>query len=92
MKIKKKAVALLAGIMTAMSCGPMASSAVSTDPNGDGALSIADAVYIEQYLLGCFEPSNLSALDVDNNGIISSMDAYRIRLYIAGCRNESGIS
>ena len=91
MKIKRKVAALLAGIMAVVSCGPMTSSAVNADPNGDGKLSIADTVFIQQYLLGCFEPSNLTALDVDNNGVISQMDAYQIQLYLAGYREESGI-
>lgn len=91
MKIKRKAVALLAGIMAAVSCGSITSSAVSADPNGDGELSISDVVFIQQYLLGCFEPSDLSALDVDNNGIIGQMDVKRIQLYLVGYREKSGI-
>ncbi len=37
-----------------------------------------------QYLAGVFEPTDLSALDVDENGIVSLMDAKSVQFYIAG--------
>lgn len=54
-----------------------------SDPDGDGIISINDAVLIETYLSGISEPTNLSALDFDKNGIISKMDSTSVQLYLA---------
>lgn len=54
-----------------------------SDPDGDGIISINDAILIETYLSGISEPTNLSALDFDKNGIISKMDSTSVQLYLA---------
>ncbi|MDE5861191.1 MAG: dockerin type I repeat-containing protein [Ruminococcus sp.] len=88
MKLKKRLASFaVAGIMAVMSCVSLASSAISLkdmDVNGDGTVSLADAVYISQYLNGAFEPTDLTIFDVNKNGIVSPMDAYIIQLYGIG--------
>lgn len=78
MKFKKKAVAFMAGIMTAMSCGTMPSMAANTqrfllgDVNGDGVVSISDSIITNQYILGCFVASGeeLTCMDVNQDYVI----------------------
>lgn len=54
------------------------------DPNGCGGITVADAVYILQYLAGSFEPKDLDQLDINDNGIISELDVDIINMYDAG--------
>ena len=54
------------------------------DPNGDGVLEIADAIYISQYLCGLFNPTDLSQLDVDDNDVVSIVDEIYVQMYEAG--------
>lgn len=54
------------------------------DPNGDGVLTIADATYISQCLLGRYFPQRYSNLDMDNNGLVTEVDALLIFYYDAG--------
>ncbi|MCM1505777.1 MAG: dockerin type I repeat-containing protein [Ruminococcus flavefaciens] len=69
-----------------MSCCSLTSSATykiedSGDVNGDGKVTLADAVCIMQYLCGHHEPTDLNKYDVDQNGVISPMDAYIVQVY-----------
>lgn len=54
------------------------------DLNQDKVVNIADAVYINGYLKGQYEPEDLTALDINQNGLISGMDISYIQFYIAG--------
>ena len=92
MRLRKKVLSfLLSGAMTATAFSAMPASAATTpDPNGDGVIDISDAVYIMQYLVGLFEPTDLSKLDVDGNGLISQMDATYAGLYEIGTLPEKG--
>ncbi len=90
MKIKKKAVALLAGVMTAMSCGSMMSSAATDnfllgDANGDGVINITDSVRINQYILGGFVASGdeLTRMDVNQDCVIDSTDVLMVQYMMA---------
>lgn len=89
MKIKKKAVALLAGVMTAMSCGSMMSSATDKfllgDANGDGVINITDSVRINQYILGGFVASGdeLTRMDVNQDCVIDSTDVLMVQYMMA---------
>ncbi|MCM1314637.1 MAG: dockerin type I repeat-containing protein [Prevotella sp.] len=85
MKLKRKLASfVVAGIMAVMSCSSLTSSAYNYDANGDGKENISDAVYIMQYLCGCFEPTHPEFCDIDGNGVISPMDAYIIQLHVIG--------
>ncbi|MDE6835234.1 MAG: dockerin type I repeat-containing protein [Ruminococcus sp.] len=93
MKLKRKLASfVVAGIMAVMSCGSLVSSAAipykNMDANDDGNVAIGDAVYILQYLSGCFEPTNPERCDVDKNGIISPIDAYIIQYHFLGIEVE----
>lgn len=84
-KFKKLIAGVVAAAISAVCMIPYASSAaVTSDPNGDGSLDIADYIYIVQYLAGKFEPADISRLDVDKNGVVSQMDAYCVQLNEAG--------
>lgn len=54
------------------------------DPNGDGVLTVADATYISQCLLGRYFVQRYSNLDMDNNGLVTKADAMLILYYDAG--------
>lgn len=92
MKFKKKAVAFMAGIMTAMSCGTMPSMAANTqrfllgDVNGDGVVSVSDSIITNQYILGCFVASGeeLTCMDVNQDYVIDNTDVLMIRYIAAG--------
>ena len=89
MKLKKRLASFaVAGIMAVISCVSLASSAVPQhlkyDANGDGEVSLADAVYVSQYLGGAFDPKNLDFCDVDRNGIVSPIDVQKIQRYCIG--------
>ena len=84
MKVNKKLMSfLLSGVMAVMTCSAGPASA-APDPDGDGKIGINDALMIMQYLVGKFEPTDLSKLDVNKNGVISPMDAYYAQLHEAG--------
>ena len=76
------AVGSIAAAIPQVSASSVVSNYVS-DPDGDGVISINDAVIIETYLMGINEPTNLAALDFDKNGIISKMDSTSVQLYLA---------
>ena len=57
------------------------------DPNGDGHITIADRVYIINYLKGKVFDADKKALDFDQDGVISEMDAYKVQLYDSGLTN-----
>ena len=86
MKLKRRLASfVVAGLMAVVSCVSLASSAVTLkdmDVNGDGDVSLADAVYLSQYLGGSFEPTDLNIFDVNKNGVVSSFDVYIIQLYL----------
>ncbi|MBD5159646.1 MAG: trypsin-like serine protease [Ruminococcus sp.] len=95
MKLKKRLASfVVAGIMSAVSCVSLASSAVTQhlkyDANGDGEVGLADAVYVQQYLGGAFEPENLDLCDVDRNGIVSEMDVRKIQYNCMGMLDKKG--
>lgn len=69
---------------TIMSFGVSASFNPNKDPNGDGNLDLADAIYITQYLVGYREPANLTPLDVDENDVVSKVDAEYVQMYGLG--------
>lgn len=80
--MKRKLISSIAAISLAVSSAvSLTSSASGTprDPNGDGAVNMADAVFITQHLVGSQHPSNLTPLDIDQNGIISQMDSYKLQ-------------
>lgn len=85
---KKIAACFLTAALVAAATVPFTSSAVlivpGADPNGDGRIDIADAVYIYQALSGKFDPSDWSKLDMDGNGVVSEADAYICQLRDAG--------
>ncbi|MDE6426234.1 MAG: trypsin-like peptidase domain-containing protein [Ruminococcus sp.] len=94
MKLKRKLASfVVAGFIAVVSCGSLASSASSQhlkyDANGDGEVGLADAVYVRQYLSGCFDPKNLDFCDVDRNGIVSLMDAEKIEYHCIGLLEEN---
>lgn len=78
MKLKTKITAFISAVILSFSTGIESQAVVidtTKDPNGDGRLSISDAVYIQLYLLGRVQPADLDQLDMDNNGIINILDA-----------------
>ena len=89
MNIKKKFTAALAAGLMVLPFGTVSLTAEGAfnpnkDPNGDGSLDIADAIYISQYLIGYHEPVDLSELDVDCNDIVSVVDKIYVQMYEAG--------
>lgn len=54
------------------------------DPNGDGVINVADAVYINQYLYGYYNPTDESEVDFDESGVITPMDSLKVYAYDAG--------
>lgn len=61
---------------------------ISGDTNGDGKLSIADAVTLQQYLTsGICENKDLSRFDVNFDGVIDSFDVIVMRQIIINPEN-----
>ena len=58
------------------------------DPDGSGSLSYGDIVFINQYLAGKYEPSDLSELDMDENDVVSTVDSEAIMMHLAGSLNS----
>lgn len=56
----------------------------STDPNGDGSVDIADVIYIQSYLRGQFEVSDLSALDFNGDYMVSQIDSIAVQRHLVG--------
>lgn len=82
-------IALCTVSATIITSSASASFNPNKDPNGDGNLNLNDYVYIEQYLYGQHEPSNLSQLDVDDNDVVSTVDSTYILMYDAGIISNS---
>ena len=84
MKTKIKSL-LLAVIFTVISCITLTANATGgiPDADGDGRISISDAVAIRMYLAGQHCPTQPDAYDTDRNGIISYMDARCVEMYLA---------
>lgn len=61
---------------------------VRGDANGDGKISIADAVRIKNYLLGTrsLEGDELAAADANDDGQVTIADAVRIKNYLLGTK------
>ena len=56
----------------------------STDTNGDGSVDIADVIYIQSYLRGQFEVSDLSALDFNGDYMVSQIDSIAVQRHLVG--------
>ena len=74
-------------------CAVLASVAVSslavsaanthkTDPNGDGRIDIADAVYVSGYLHGNYEVSDIYVLDFNGDLLVDAYDSVAIQRYL----------
>ncbi len=85
---KRIAACALTAVIAAAAAMPFTSSASlvvpGADPNGDGEIDIADAVFIYQVLGGRYEVTNYTPLDVNGNGIVSEADAMICQLVDAG--------
>lgn len=79
---------LTTAIMATMAMSALTFNAFATvnvtDPNGDGHVDIADAVYIQSYLRGQFEVSDISAMDFSGDYIVSQIDVLAVQYYVAG--------
>lgn len=75
-------VGVLASTMTAFAASSVFNP--NKDPNGDGHLTIADSAFIKQFLVGKYEVSDLTQLDVDDNDVVSDVDDVYVRMYDAG--------
>ena len=91
MKTKIKSL-LLAVIFTVISCITLTANATGgiPDADGDGRISISDAVAIRMYLAGQHCPTQPDAYDTDRNGIISYMDARCVDMYLAQTWSGNG--
>jgi len=80
MNVFKKMIAFMSAC--AVLCGSAvmmnASATNNCDVNGDGEVSIADVLMINQYLLGNFSLSDPSVLDVNNNYVVDAVDAQNV--------------
>ena len=58
------------------------------DANGDGKVTIADAVRIKNYLLGTrtLDGDEMLAADANSDGQVSIADAVRIKNYLLGTK------
>ena len=81
-KIKSIAITAIMAL-SSLTALPMSASA-ATDPNGDGVINIADSVYINSYLRGSYEVSDLSALDFNGDYVINLIDKVACQRYITG--------
>ena len=75
-------VGVLASTMTAFAASSVFNP--NKDPNGDGHLTIADSAFIKQFLVGKYEVSDLTQLDMDDNDVVSDVDDVYVRMYDAG--------
>ena len=83
MNIKKILAAVSAVVV--MSAGTVCNvSATYPDPNGDGAIDVADMRFVQFFLMGQVNPTDNTALDFNGNGIITCIDAHMIECYVAG--------
>lgn len=90
-RLKKLIAGALAFAVSAVCIMPLASSAAgpktfnfNKNPNGDGVLDLADAVYIMQCLSGRYFASDYKELDMDDNGLVTQVDVLLIQYYEAG--------
>ncbi|MBP3760428.1 MAG: trypsin-like peptidase domain-containing protein [Ruminococcus sp.] len=83
-KLMSGFVAVCVSMITVLSSVASASFNPNKDPNGNGYMSISDSVYIDQYLIGHHEPTDLSQLDVDDNDVVSTVDSEYVQMYDAG--------
>jgi hypothetical protein len=65
-------------------CGEIIEDALVGDVNGDGEISVLDAMVLSQYITGYTDEVNELVADVDGNGEIDVRDAMRIAQYITG--------
>lgn len=70
--------------MSIITFNSSAAAKTGTDPNGDGSVDIADVVYIESYLKGQFEVSDLSAMDFNGDCIVNKADVIAVQRHLAG--------
>lgn len=90
MKLKRIVSALCAAATLFVPFNAMTGSAAieDHDPNGDGQLTVGDAVYISQFLCGKKDPADISQLDLNDNNIISELDSQLVIMYDAGNLNS----
>ncbi|MDE5946478.1 MAG: hypothetical protein K2G63_04125 [Oscillospiraceae bacterium] len=85
--MKKIFKSLIGGVVLAsMAVSSLAVSAANThttDPNGNGIIDIADAVYVSGYLHGNYEVSDIYALDFNGDLLVDDYDSLAIQRYLA---------
>lgn len=84
MKLKKTLVVISAGMATAacLAVNVSATAPAGYDINGDGTVSVSDAVYLNQALMGKWKPTDLAVLDVNQNGVVDDLDRMSIMAYV----------
>lgn len=92
-KIKKIAAAAASLAVMAATTMSLSGSAVTAvrDANGDGTLTLMDAVYTQQYLMGYYNPTSVKSFDYDGNSIISDMDIRKIMNCYSGNFSYAGL-
>ncbi len=81
--IKRILCSFVAVNISVFTSSSITTNAAVTDPDGDGVITVNDAVYIGQYLSGRICPTDIARLDFDGNGIVSEMDLRTVILYLA---------
>lgn len=89
----KMCAAMSAAVVLATPAASLTGSAVTAvrDANGDGTLTLMDAVYTQQYLMGYYNPTSVRSFDYDGNGIISDMDIRKIMNCYGGNLSYAGL-
>ena len=80
-KIPIRIASILIATLTVISSASYAAFNPNKDPNGNGILDLADAIYIQQFLAGKYNPSDLTELDVDDNDVVSSLDSSLVQSF-----------
>ncbi len=70
----------------------LSSEKISGDVNGDGVISVADAIFLQKYLADIvdFDNEQLAAADTNGDGSVSIADAIQIQKYLANIVTSLG--
>ena len=85
MRIVKRLISIITAIVISSAVCSLTAFALNyRDPNEDGVITIADNIYIRQYLTGLLTPSYREKMDVNENGLVSLLDANMITVIDSG--------
>jgi len=65
----------------------IAANGTPPDPNGDGVINSADTVFVQAYLHGNYEVSDITVLDFNEDLVVNYVDVLAIQRYLIHDKN-----